>query len=100
MPAQTPTILATSGGLFPDPRTFFRPAPLLDHALELACPSGRPKLCLINTAGGDQAWWKNDEFNWRQRRAHIKATLKARWEQMGDILDASEHPMFSGPEPI
>lgn len=57
MPADTPTILATSGGLFPDPRTFVRPAPLLDYALELARPSRRPKLCLVNTAGGDQAWW-------------------------------------------
>ena len=57
MPADAPTILATSGGLFPDPRTFVRPAPLLDYALELARPSGRPRLCLVNTAGGDQAWW-------------------------------------------
>ena len=55
MSADTPTILATSGGLFPDPRTFVRPAPLLDYALELARPSGKPKLCLVNTAGGDQA---------------------------------------------
>jgi peptidase E len=29
----------------------------LDYALELARLSGRPKLCLVNTAGGDQAWW-------------------------------------------
>jgi len=52
-----PTILATSGGLFSDPRTFVRPSPLLDHALELSQSSGRPKLCFVNTAGGDQAWW-------------------------------------------
>jgi peptidase E len=55
--AETPTILATSGGVFPDPRTFVRPAPLLDYALELARPSSRPRLCFVNTAGGDQAWW-------------------------------------------
>ncbi len=57
MPAQTPTILATSGGLFPDPRNLVRPAPLLDFALELAQPAGRPRLCFVNTAGGDQGWW-------------------------------------------
>ncbi len=57
VPAETPTILATSGGLFPDPRTFVRPAPLLDYAVELARPSSRPKLCFVNTASGDQAWW-------------------------------------------
>jgi peptidase E len=57
VPAQTPTILATSGGLFPDPRTFVRPAPLLDFALELGCAPSTPKLCLVNTAMGDQAWW-------------------------------------------
>jgi peptidase E len=57
VPAETPTILATSGGLFPDPRTFVRPGPLLDYALELARPEGRPKLCFVNTAGGDQPFW-------------------------------------------
>ncbi|MGN6169252.1 MAG: Type 1 glutamine amidotransferase-like domain-containing protein, partial [Solirubrobacteraceae bacterium] len=34
-----------------------RPAPLLDYALDLARPSSRPRLCFVNTAGGDQAWW-------------------------------------------
>lgn len=29
----------------------------MDYALELARPSSRPRLCLVNTAGGDQAWW-------------------------------------------
>jgi peptidase E len=57
VPAPNPTILATSGGLFSDPRTVVRPGPLLDYALELALPEARPKLCFINTAGGDQAWW-------------------------------------------
>ncbi len=34
-----------------------RPGGLLDYALELAQPPGPPRLCFINTAGGDQAWW-------------------------------------------
>ncbi len=57
VPAEMPTILATSGGLFPDARTFVRPAPLLDYALELGRPSSRPRLCFVNTAGGDQSFW-------------------------------------------
>jgi peptidase E len=57
VPADSPTILATSGGLLPDPRTLVRPGPLLDHALELSQPKGAPKVCFIETAGGDQAWW-------------------------------------------
>jgi peptidase E len=57
MAAEEPTILATSGGFFPDPRNFVRPAPLLDYVLELARPAARPKLCFVNTAGGDQAFW-------------------------------------------
>ena len=57
MSAGEPTILATSGGLLPDPRNLVRPGPLLDYALELAQPRATPRLCFINTAGGDQAWW-------------------------------------------
>ena len=57
MAADMPTILATSGGLFPDPRTTVRPGPLLDYALQLARPRATPKLCFVNTAGGDQASW-------------------------------------------
>jgi peptidase E len=55
VPSGSPTILATSGGLFPDPRTVVRPGPLLDYALELARPKATPKLCFVNTASGDQA---------------------------------------------
>jgi len=57
MPAAEPTILATSGGLQPDPRHLVRPAPLLELALELGRPRARPRLCFVNTADGDQAWW-------------------------------------------
>ena len=30
---------------------------MLEHLLELAKPSARPRLCFVNTAGGDQTWW-------------------------------------------
>ena len=55
MTADTPTILATSGGLVPAPRTLFGFGPLLHHAIELAGVTGRaPRLCYVGTAGGDQ----------------------------------------------
>lgn len=57
MPADEPTILATSGGFVADQRNLARPGPLLEHVLELAKPRGRPKLCFLNTADGDQLWW-------------------------------------------
>jgi peptidase E len=57
MAADTPTILATSGGFFGGQRTTVRPGPLLDFALELANPGTLPRICFIGTAGGDQAYW-------------------------------------------
>lgn len=57
MAADTPTILATSGGFFRGQRTTVRPGPLLDFALELGHPGTLPRICFIGTAGGDQAYW-------------------------------------------
>ncbi len=58
MPADDPTILATSGGYVPGDRTFVRPGPLIDLALELAGSPERPRFCAVNTAGGDQWAWQ------------------------------------------
>jgi hypothetical protein len=64
MPADTPTILATSGGLRRGQRTEVEFSPLVLHAIELSGVTGRaPRLCHIGTAGGDQRWfeaWLND----------------------------------------
>jgi len=58
MPASTPTILATSGGLRRGSRTSFEFAPLLQHAIELSGVAGRaPRVCHIGTASGDQLWF-------------------------------------------
>ena len=58
MPADQPTILATSGGLKRGSRTDFEFAPLVIHAIELSGVNARrPRLCHIGTAGGDQLWW-------------------------------------------
>ena len=59
MTADTPTILATSGGLRPAQRNPFEFGPLLMYAIDLAGVTGRsPRVCLVSTAGGDQAWFE------------------------------------------
>ncbi len=53
-----PTILATSGGIRRGTRTAIEFAPLIHYGFDLAGVSGRPpRLCLVGTAGGDQANW-------------------------------------------
>lgn len=55
MPADRPTIVATSGGYRPDERLALRFSPLVHHAVELSGVTGRsPRVTYIGTAGGDQ----------------------------------------------
>jgi peptidase E len=57
MPADVPTILATSGGyvLNAEGRRRLDFGPLVHHAVELSGVSGRrPRICHLGTAGGDQ----------------------------------------------
>lgn len=61
MTASEPTILATSGGFVPGRRTFLRPGPLIELALDLADPDGdgrRLRVAALGTAGGDQTVWQ------------------------------------------
>ena len=59
MPADTPTILATSGGLRPGRRTEVEFSPLVLHAIELSGVTGRaPRLCHVGTACGDQRYFQ------------------------------------------
>ena len=64
MPADSPTILATSGGLVRGTWTDVAFGPLIFYAVELSGVTGRtPRLCHAGTAGGDQRWfqaWLND----------------------------------------
>jgi peptidase E len=56
MPADTPTILATSGGRVPGRRTPWEVGPLTEYAVELANVSTRrPRVCFLATAVGDSA---------------------------------------------
>lgn len=54
MPADTPTILATSGGVQGSQRLRWEVGPLTRHAVELAGVTGRaPRVCFLPTACGD-----------------------------------------------
>jgi peptidase E len=58
VPADAPTILASSGGLKGGRNTTFEFGPLTDYALELSGVSGRrPRLCYVGTAVGDAPHW-------------------------------------------
>ncbi len=58
MPADSPTIVATSGGWVPGYRTRIAFGPLIRHCLDLSGVHGRmPRLTHLGTAGGDQAHW-------------------------------------------
>ena len=54
MPADAPTILATSGGYLRPERRDLAFAGLVHHAVELSGTTTRPKVCHLGTAGGDQ----------------------------------------------
>ena len=69
MPADAPTILATSGGYRAADRHRLDFAPLVHHAVELSGATGRPpRLCHLGTAGGDQRWF-NAELDEAAREA-------------------------------
>ena len=60
MPADQPTILATSGGYRRAQRTSFEFNSLIHHAVELSGATGRPRLTHLPTAMGDQRWLGDD----------------------------------------
>jgi peptidase E len=63
MPADQPTILATSGGYRLADRVRFEFDALVHHAVELSGATGRPRLTHLGTAGGDQRFvndWMSD----------------------------------------
>lgn len=56
MTATDPTIVATSGGVTRPARGDLAFAPLVQHAVDLARPAGRPRIAYLGTAMGDQRW--------------------------------------------
>ncbi len=72
MPADAPTILATSGGIVWGTRTKWSVGPLTRHAVDLAGVEGRvPRVCYVPTAGGDSAEWIRHFYDMAQ---------EARWQ--------------------
>jgi peptidase E len=54
VPADAPTILATSGGIKPGTRTRWELNALADYAIDLSGVTGRaPQICFVPTASGD-----------------------------------------------
>lgn len=57
MPADQPTILATSGGYRPGGRTQIEFNSLVHHAVELSGTTNTPRVTHLGTASGDQRWF-------------------------------------------
>ncbi|QSR25089.1 peptidase E [Nocardioides aromaticivorans] len=67
MPANDPTILATSGGIVPGARTRWSVGPLTRHAVDLAGVDARaPKVCFLATACGDAPMIVRDFYDMAQ----------------------------------
>ncbi len=62
MPADQPTILATSGGTRLSRRHHVAASALLWHAIELGRGGERPKVCYLGTATGDDLFWQAHLF--------------------------------------
>lgn len=90
MPADAPTILATSGGWAPDDRLRWRVGPLTDHAVELAGVTGRaPRVCFLGTACGDDAALLRDWHGAAQQRGFQASHL--RLFTMPNVEDITAH---------
>jgi peptidase E len=76
MPADRPTILATSGGIVAGTRTAWEFGPLTDHAIELAGVEGRtPRVCAMATAMGDSPAVLSNFYDAARQRAVIGTHL-------------------------
>lgn len=90
MPADAPTILATSGGLTYGARTKWAAGPLTHHAVELSGVTGRaPRVCYVGTAAGDSAEGIRNFYDMAQEAGwhghHLQLFL------MPNVADITEH---------
>jgi peptidase E len=91
MPAEAPTILATSGGVVPGLRSRWDVGPLTDYAIELSGVTGRaPKVCYVGTAAGDRPDGIVDFYNAALHRglaaSHLALLLMPNVEDVRDHL--------------
>lgn len=90
MPADTPTILATSGGWAFDDRLRWRVGPLTDHAIELSGVTGRaPKVTFLGTACGDNPALYHEFYAAAQRRGLHASHLQL--FTMPNVEDVTAH---------
>lgn len=90
MPADRPTIVATSGGYRRGRRDQLEFAPLVQHAVERAGVSGRaPRLCHVGTAGGDQEHLRGQVLE-AGRAAGLETTTLDLFS-MPNVPDPREH---------
>jgi len=90
MPADAPTILATSGGIRRGGRTTWAFAPLIHFGVELAGVEGRaPRVCYVGTAGGDQSY-QASLFEEAARSVNMVPSL-ANLYPMPNYDDMAEH---------
>jgi peptidase E len=90
MTTDEPTILATSGGWGRNDRYQLTYGPLLLHAIELSGAHGRrPKVCHVDTAGGDQQWFTGSEYE-AARLAGVEASHLALFA-MPNVEDIEAH---------
>ncbi len=93
MTASEPTILATSGGFVAGRRTFLRPGPLVDLALDLSRPDDpgrRLRIAALATAGGDQASWQGRLHEAFYGRDDVDLTVVTLFP-MPNVDDLAEH---------
>jgi peptidase E len=101
MPADAPTILATSGGIVPDPRIRWRLGPLTEYAIELSGVSGRaPRVCFLATAVGDSSFTLNCFYDAAMQRglaaSHLALFPMPNVEDIGAHLLAQDVVWVSG----
>jgi peptidase E len=89
MPAEHPTILATSGGYLTPARGDLALNDLVHHAVELARPTGQPRLCHLGTANGDQRF-HNAMFDEAAAAAGYAST-HLNFFPMPSVDDVEEH---------
>ncbi|SHG57700.1 Peptidase E [Jatrophihabitans endophyticus] len=90
MPADSPTVLATSGGLVAGSRTSWELGPLTEYAIELAGVTGRaPRVCFLATAQGDHPRTLVDFYDAARLRGLAASHLAL--FPMPNVPDVAEH---------
>jgi peptidase E len=90
MPADAPTILATSGGAVPGERTRYEVGPLTSYAVDLAGVTGRaPRVCFLATACGDNPALIRDFYDMAQLAGFHGSHLQL--FTMPNVEDVREH---------